>query len=311
MARYEKMVRKTFDVRSITGSEALCMCPWHKDTSGGHLYVNVFSGLYLCFSCGAKGSLDKMVDGEVPKATTTDLRERLDRMAERKKPLHTYPEGWLRKYAIPHPFWTQERGLDPDIVDLFGLGFDPFSNRATMPLRDVQGRVLGVTFRRLDGGTPKYLNPKGYPIGRHLYGAWLLNDNHRTVAVTEGQVDAIRCWQYGIPAVAAMGARLTPDQVSVLQHCGVRKVVLLLDNDNAGRKGTVAIYGALRGTGISVRSGWYREYWLKQNGDGTWRNVKDPDELTRPRLRKMYHSAVNMLEWVERSGFDPDAPMAG
>lgn len=299
--KYEGVIRKSFEVKSTSGQEFLCLCPWHADTGGGHLYVNAIKGVYLCMSCGTKGHLDRM--GLVPRMTTADIRERLAMVKAPKVEFKTYPEGWLKKFAVPHPFWTQERGLPQDVVDLFCLGYDPFTNRMTLPLRDVHGRILGVSYRRIDGGSPKYLNPKGYPIGRHLYGAWLLTDKPvRTVAVTEGQVDAIRCWSYGIPAVAAMGARLTDDQVRVLQRLGVHKVVLLLDNDNAGRKGTIAIYDALRGTGIRVVSGWYRPYWTKPTPDGL-REVKDPDELSRPRLRKMYHSAVGILDWIERTGY--------
>lgn len=290
--KYEGVVRKTFDVKSVSGTEMLCLCPWHDDSGVGHLYINAMKGVYLCMSCGEKGHLDRM--GLVPRATTSDLRERLRVMNAPKKTFKTFPEGWLKKFDFPHDFWTQQRGLPQSTVDLFRLGYDPFTDRMTIPLRNMHGAVLGVSFRRLDGGTPKYLNPKGYPIGRHLYGAWLVPEGTRTVAVVEGQIDAIRCWSYGIPAVAAMGARLTPDQIKVLQMLGVHKIVLMMDNDNAGKKGTVAIYDAMRGTGIRVVCGWYRPYWT----------VKDPDELSRPRLRKMFHSAVPILDWIERSGFD-------
>jgi hypothetical protein len=284
--RYESLTRATFKVTGITGQEALCVCPWHDDRSPGHLYVNVVGGMYICFSCGAKGHLDRL-SGNLPSQTSDGIRDRLKNLRQPHKPVKTYPEGWLKQFDVPHPYWTVDRGLPDATVQQFGLGFDPFTNRLTLPLRDLHGRVLGVTYRRLDDGKPKYLHPKGFPIGRHLYGAWLLEEQRR-VAIVEGQVDAIRCWAARVPALGLMGARITPDQIKVLKHLGIQKVALMLDNDLAGIKGTVAVSESLAGTGIQVVAGWYRDYW----------RVKDPDGLKEDRLRKMYHSAVPMTEWA-------------
>lgn len=154
----------------------------------------------------------------------------------------------------------------------------------------MHGRVLGTSYRRLDDGKPKYLHPKGFPIGRHLYGAWLLK-NQSKVAITEGQIDAIRCWEARIPAVGLMRSQITADQVKVLQRCGVKHVVMLLDNDRAGTKGTLATYEMLGGSGVRLSSGWYRDYWF---------DVKDPDDLSPARLRKMFHSSLPVEQWAEK-----------
>ena len=290
--RYAKTVEKHFTVTQRGGTEWLVMCPWHDDTSQGHLYVNVRKGVFLCMSCGAKGHLDRLDGVDLPQVSTSDVRDRLRALQAPRNVQKTYPEAWLAQYDVPHDYWTQTRGLPDDVVRQFRLGYDPFSNRLTLPLRDMHGRVLGVTYRRLDDGTPKYLHPKGFPIGRHLYGAWLLTDQ-RKVALVEGQVDAIRCWSERVPALSMMGSRLTRDQVKVLQRSNIGHVVLMLDNDKAGLKGTLGVYEALRGSGIRVSCGWYRDYWF---------GVKDPDGLTGQRLRKMYHSSVPVDVWADLSG---------
>lgn len=296
--RYTALIQRRFTVRHTAGNEIQCMCRWHNDTGAGNLYVNAESGLYVCFSCGKKGKLDSE---ELPALETENVRERLRKMTTVKVEQHYYPEGWLKKFDMPTDYWTDVRGMSPETVKQFGLGFDPFSNRATLPLRDVFGRVLGVTYRRLDDGKPKYLHPKGFPVGRHLYASWLLQEE-RTVGLVEGQVDAIAGWGARIPTLGLMGSRLTADQIKVLQRLGIRKVVLMLDNDYAGQKGTVNVYGALQGSGIQVVAGWYRPYWVERV-EGRLRPIKDPDGLTGERLRKMYHSAVPILDWIERSGF--------
>lgn len=287
--KYEQSIRDTFVVTQVSGEEFLCMCPWHEDTSQGHLYINGSKGLYLCMSCGAKGALANL---SLPRIIvgTDDVRERTAKFRNPPKKPRTHPETWLSQYDVPHDYWTEERELPAEVVKMFRLGYDPFTDRCTMPLRDMHGRILGVTYRRLDGGKPKYLHPKKFPIGRYLYGAWLLNEE-RTVALTEGQVDAIRGWASRVPALGLMGARITRDQIKALQRLNVRNVVLMLDNDAAGVRGTVQIHEALKGSGIRVKVGWYRDYWY---------GVKDPDGLNPQRYRKMYHSALSIQDWASK-----------
>lgn len=289
--RYESAIRSYFKVSSVSGDEFLCHCPFHEDTSEGHLYANGRRGLYICFSCGAKGSLDNLSIGRVV-VGSDDVREKIDRFRNRAKmyDVKTYPESWLSQFDVPHPYWVEERELPEGAVDLFRLGYDPFSNRCTIPLRDMHGRILGVTYRRLDDGKPKYLEPKTYKKGKHLYGAWLLEDE-RKVALVEGQVDAIRGWSFGVPTLSPMGARITKDQIKVLQHKHVRTVVLMFDNDSAGTKGILSALESFAGSGIRVLVGWYRDYWY---------GVKDPDALSRTRYRKMFHSAIPATAWAER-----------
>lgn len=288
--RYASVIEAHFDVVSHSGREYLCKCPWHDDSGKPNLYINSASGLFLCMSCGKKGHLDQ-VGLPTPLQSTEGVRDRLRAMTAKATGPKTYPESWLRQFDFPHPYWTEERGLDAHTVARFGLGYDVQTNRMTLPLRDYRGNILGVTYRRLDDQRPKYINPKGYPLGRHLYGAWLVEEQSK-VALVEGQVDAIKCWSERVPAIALMGSRLTQDQRKVLQRLGIRKVVLMLDNDSAGVKGTVGVYEMLRGSGIQVVAGWYRDYW----------SVKDPDGLKGDRLRKMYHSAVPLPSWAERTG---------
>lgn len=289
--RYEGVIRSSFRVVSVATTEFQVICPWHQDRSG-KLYINGVTGLYLCMRCGAKGGLDKMQDRPVVLGTD-DVREKIKRMAEKNIPVHVYPDSWLLKFDFPHDYWTGERGLPEDVVKLFRLGYDPLSNRMTIPLRDADGRVLGVTYRRLDDQKPKYLHPKGFPTGKYLFGAWLVTDQKR-IALVEGQVDAIRCWSERVPALALMGARLTADQKRVLERMDVQTVVLMLDNDSAGFRGTLGVAETLADAGMRVLVAQYRDYWF----DGEGRPVKDPDGLSGTRLRKAFHSAVPIQEWA-------------
>ena len=64
--------------------------------------------------------------------------------------------------------------------------------------------VVGIKFRRLDEGTPKYLWPTGQKIG--LYNVMDLHKPSDTIAICEGEIDTlVLSGVVGIPAVGVAG----------------------------------------------------------------------------------------------------------
>lgn len=74
------------------------------------------------------------------------------------------------------------------------------------------------------------------------------------VVLTEAILDALSFHQAGIAiAIPVYGVNgFTPDHLDLLKREGVKRVVLALDNDDAGRKGTDALKGKLQAAGITV-----------------------------------------------------------
>jgi DNA primase len=75
------------------------------------------------------------------------------------------------------------------------------------------------------------------------------------VVLTEAIFDALSFHQAGVAiAIPIYGVNgFTPDHLDLLKREGVKRVVLALDNDEAGRKGTEALKGKLEAAGIAVR----------------------------------------------------------
>lgn len=286
--RYEALIRKTFEVVGTSGDEFVCRCLWHDDHGKPNLYVNAKRGVYLCHACGAKGHLAKM--GRIPPPTSGDLNDRLKSLRGKNDTGgRVYSEEWLTRFAFPHDGW-ERRHLSPETIDLFDLGYDPMKDVLTIPVRSENGDILGVITRRLDDLKPKYLYPKGFPIGHHLFGSWLLKrDQRRVVALVEGSLDAIACWDARVPALGMLGARLTKDQRTLLQRLGVKTAVIFTDRDHAGRAAIPQVHEALEGSGIMTKVAIYRSYWTG----------KDPDELRPDQRRKAFHSAVPWHRWDE------------
>jgi DNA primase len=266
-------------VRGTSGNEFLCRCPWHNDKGKPNLYVNGVKGLYFCQACGVRGHLRKIAS-QLPAASTEDVRDRLKLMAEKaSNQRRVYPEAWLKRFDNVHSYW-EKRGFSEASVARFQLGYDPMANMLTIPVRDPRGQLLGVLNRVLDNTKPKYRYPKGFPISNHLFASWLITEQ-RKVAIVEGSLDAIACWDAKVPALGLFGSRLSEKQALVLIRLGIEQVVIFTDNDEAGQGAIPQISEALHGSGILCKVAVYRSYW----------NAKDPGELRPDQIKKAFHSA--------------------
>lgn len=278
--RFDPKIKARFDVQSRSGEERIAPCPFHNDGGKPNLYINARTGLYYCHSCGARGHVGKTTDG-VPLST---LKERL---AEVGKPvpekMQPRSESWLDRYDNDHPYWQQDRGFSARVIKQFRLGYDPMADMLTIPIRNVNGMPVGVIHRRTPdqieaGHRPKYFHPTGFKMGRSLFGISHVTGlayDVRQIAVCEGPLDAIACWDAGFPAVALYGARMTEDQARILRRAGIPQVVCMTDNDPAGDNAVASIHDAL--PGVRVRVGMYRPGW-----------GKDPGELTAEQRLKMF-----------------------
>ena len=81
------------------------------------------------------------------------------------------------------------------------------------------------------------INPK--PI----YGLDYLTGDEAIVC--ESIINALTCWSYGYQAVALLGTG-SEYQIEKLKSLPQRKIILALDGDSAGYKGTKKIYKALK-----------------------------------------------------------------
>ncbi len=205
------------------GREFKAPCPFHNEKSPS-FYVNDQKGFFHCFGCGAHGDVigflmrhDNLAFPEaveqlagqaglaVPRPTDED-RHRY----ERRKTLHDLVEQaarWFEQqlYAPAGRAgleYFQRRGLDPESLARFRLGFAPgdsgalrqhllklsfaeedmvtagllkrpddgrapfgfFRNRVMFPVTDRRGQVVAFGGRILEGDGPKYVNSSETPL---------------------------------------------------------------------------------------------------------------------------------------------------
>lgn len=123
--------------------------------------------------------------------------------------------------------------------------YDVFFDRIMFPIHNIEGKPVAFTGRVYDKeDKAKYLSSRETKI---YHKSNILFNYHRAkdfiklkkeIIIVEGNMDAIRLYISGIKnVVALMGTALTKEQISILRKLRCR-VVLMLDNDDAGEKAT-------------------------------------------------------------------------
>jgi DNA primase len=136
--------------------------------------------------------------------------------------------------------------------------YDLFRNRLLFPIHDLQGRMVAFGGRVLDDSLPKYINSPETPVyhkGQTLYGLYQARDAMRhngEALVVEGYFDVLALHRAGFAgAVATCGTALTADHARLLKRYA-DKVLLIFDEDAAGRQATFRAMDALLPVGLSV-----------------------------------------------------------
>lgn len=140
-------------------------------------------------------------------------------------------------------YLIEDRGLSGEAIRRFGLGFsgDPepghekVSGRLSIPYlrRTATGgrSVVDIRFRTLTDSPAKYLSLPG--SRSRLFNTEAALDNDDTIAITEGELDAISASMNEIPAIGVAGAKAWKDYFTDL-FIGYRVVWVLADGDPPG-----------------------------------------------------------------------------
>ena len=153
--------------------------------------------------------------------------------------------------------------------------YDVFSSRIMIPITNFNGEVVAFTGRIYNGeNTAKYLNTKETKIFRKSNILFNYANAKRAIRekgeiiIVEGNMDAIMVSAKGIKnVVALMGVALSNEQIKEINKLKAR-VVLMLDNDEAGLEATKKVGQKLVENNIDT-------FVVRLNG------AKDPDEYIR------------------------------
>lgn len=225
-------------------------------------------------------------------------------------PLHTWARGCpAGPGEVEHDFWEyfwyllKTRGLTPYALDLMEVGLDRERGLLVFPVRDPEGRLLGVARREcrdgadyvLDGCVWRYGEPEYTFIkverGETFFGWSAMRDRIMRgdpVIVVEGYADQLRLAGYGLCTVAKLGRQMSVAQARLLATAPGRKVVWT-DDDREGLKGGMSDARSL----VSVPGSALVTEFFGVNDAG------DKD-MTAQVAARTISSAVHPIEWLAR-----------
>lgn len=225
---------------------------------------------FRCLACNEKGTLRKLVEmlrdlnhkldtlDEVEKLirkkdkyspSTTRLLELLARakvkglpnpppVAEDKPP-PPLPESELAAFEKPSgdvlEYLKTKRGLTQYTIDSWEIGWHPEARRIAVPIRDLDGKLVGISGRDFDGKSKaKWMHSTGFRSAFYIYGEHRCH-KHKTGYLTEGFFDVIKLHQSGYNAFAIMGSSLPPPKMDKVLSF-FTEVIIVPDGDAPGLK---------------------------------------------------------------------------
>lgn len=274
------------------GTERPFRCHEHDDTTAS-ASVNVLKGVWYCYTCHAKGTVD---DTKAP--SVADLLA----MVEPEKGVRVYSESYL---SIFDPIPGQEQywaGRFPAWLRWQArLGQDPFTGAATFPVYTPSGALAGVGRRDKDPeARPRYKYPPRWSASRVL--SPLPTHRRQVVVLTEGYADAVALREVGITAHACYGAGIHQPQVEQLMRLNPDLVLLGFDMDDAGRRAAEMTRLTLDDRVDTALVSWPE----KDPGDCTPEEREEAMIQTLVDVRGPYYAADATQVWAERAMNEQD-----
>ncbi|MCW5976493.1 MAG: toprim domain-containing protein [Bryobacteraceae bacterium] len=145
-----------------------------------------------------------------------------------------------------HPYF-RKRGLTLETIETFGVGYfqgaGVMAGRIVIPIHNERGELVAYAGRSIDGREPRYRLPAGFRRSLELFN--LNRVTAQEVIVVEGFFDCMKVWQSLNPfVVALMGCAMSHRQEELLVR-RFKRVTLLLDGDEPGRRAAERIASRL------------------------------------------------------------------
>ena len=154
----------------------------------------------------------------------------------------------LDKLERSHPYLTEQRGLTPETIVDFGIGYcskGMMADRIAIPIHNVKGEVVAYAGRYIGvppEGAPKYKLPPGFRKSQELFNLdrAIKEQADRPLIIVEGFFDVMKLHQLGYRRVVAlMGATMSAAQEELIKEhvLSNQRVIVMLDENEAGRTG--------------------------------------------------------------------------
>lgn len=136
-----------------------------------------------------------------------------------------------------------KRGFDERTLKRLGCGlarFGVMKDRVVFPIRDINSELIGFSGRTVNDNFYKWRNTSYKKslnaLNIDLCKKFINKKNLNKIIITEGALDVARLCEAGYwNCVSILGSSIKQSQVEILKSIGMTNVVLIMDNDQAGR----------------------------------------------------------------------------
>lgn len=284
------------ELTRINERELMGRCPVHIRTVGREdrspsWSMNASSGLWICFSCGARGTLSALLRELSGDDSISAQQFLINAGMQRLTATNTGNEE-IPVLVDRDVFFNFERvndhrcagrNLDPDIVYRFGVRWNPKNRSWAIPIISPMGQLQGWQEKK-----PGWV--RNFPVGvkksTTLFGIERVKST--TVILVESPLDVVRfAGVFDKPnAVASFGAMISYEQSRLLTHIANR-VVVAMDNDEAGMEANRYIYKTMDTPRRGIR-------WWNYNGC----SAKDIGEMTDEEIERGLATATVTPPWI-------------
>ena len=158
--------------------------------------------------------------------------------------------SWFPQRDPTHEYLTIERGLTPETIAHFGLGYHAgrgmMAGRIVIPIHNEAGQLIafagrwpGVPAEGEGEPLPKYKLPPKFKASHVVYNLYRVPPDARATILVEGFFDVIELHQAAsVPTIALMGTQLSERQAELITSTfnPDTRIVLAFDPDPAGHK---------------------------------------------------------------------------
>ena len=304
------------EIISETGTDFLCLCPFHHNTDSPAFAVSYSKGLYICYNqdCDSSGTImdlvikltgrnnfealrfiqsNKLSSGELLEQELKDILEDKPEFTEFSQLVLDNMFGYPKHNpgaaeSIAFKKYLHSRNITDEAIEHFRIGWSGAQKMFTIPLHSPDGIAVGIIGRSIEGKSFK--NSPNLPRNKTMFNLHRAKREGGTIIVVESSLDAIRLWQAGFPnAVATLGGSISDTNLQHLNRYS-STIILMIDNDAAGRALGKTIASKLKSKNVMWAT--YDHNIVYPHG------AKDVGDMTDEEIKQCIKNAIPHFEYA-------------
>lgn len=298
------------EIVSETGTDFLCLCPFHHNVDSPAFAVSYSKGLYICYNqnCDSSGTVLDLVKT----LTNRNDFEALRFISQNKQTQEEAFEEGLKDLLDEKPEFTEfstetlnrlhadlasntdavdyfkSRNIDTEAMEHFSLGYSNSMDMVTVPLHSPDGLPVGIIGRSIKD--KQFKNSVNLPRNKTMFNLHRAKREGGTIIVCESSFDVIRLWQAGYPnAVGTLGGSISDINIQNLNRYA-STIIIMTDNDAAGRALGNTIAGKLKSKNV---------LWAKYDHNIIYpHSAKDVGDMTDEEIKQCIKNAIPHFEYA-------------